>query len=128
MWRVAAILVAAGLLSACGDDGGGVQKAECSLYPDTCVAEDQCFPGALDPERTICLSKAPLGIGDTCDAASEDPHQWCGRELICVGYGEGGQDRRCSPLCTTDDDCRAHGLFDPCTMGPRTGLRFCAVR
>jgi len=128
MARVAAVLLVVGLLAACGDDSTSGPVTGCTLYPDSCGPGDQCFPGTPEAEPTICLGAAPLAVGETCNADSSDSSLWCGRELICVGYGVGGVQKRCSPLCETDDDCRSLGIREPCKPGPRTGLRFCAVR
>jgi hypothetical protein len=128
MVRVAAILLALGLLAACGEETALDPGPKCTVYPDSCGNGDQCFPGKPVPEQTICLTKAPLDVGATCDPESEDANQWCGPELVCVGYGEDGATKRCSPLCKTDQDCQDRGIFEPCKPGAIDALRFCRVR
>jgi len=130
MRRMAAGILAVGLglaLAGCGDDEDGARAPECGLFPDTCEAGLQCFPGTPDPALTVCLAEGPRQQGETCDSTSEDASLYCGRELLCVAYGEQGQIKKCSPLCETDADCQGKGLTSRCSPGVQTGLKFCAL-
>ncbi|WP_373048045.1 hypothetical protein [Vulgatibacter sp.] len=115
------------LASACG---GGVDERgpECELFPDSCSAGSQCYPGDPELELTVCLAEGQRALGEACDAESDDFASYCGRELLCVAYGTAGTEKLCSPLCATDAECAAAGLETACEPGDQTGLKFCSLR
>lgn len=131
MRSMAAMTLAVGLglaLVSCGDDDDGAQEPECALFPDSCESGLQCFPGTPDRALTVCLAEAPRKQGETCDATSSDASNYCGREQLCVAYGEQGDVKKCSPLCETDADCQTRGLTSKCLPGADTGLKFCSLQ
>ena len=128
MRSVAAVGLALVLIG-CGDGEFEGQVPECTLFPDSCPAEPhlQCFPGDPERELTVCRDEGPRQQGQNCDTNRDEIAGYCGRELLCVAYGEDGSLKKCSPLCATDADCVAAGVARPCRTGKETGLKFCAL-
>lgn len=104
------------------------QEGDCDVFPDSCPAGMQCYPGTPDREQTVCLVEGLRGQEEACDAEADNIQNYCGRHLLCVAYGLQGLTKLCSPLCETDEDCRQAGLTSSCTVGAETGWKFCPVR